>query len=362
MLWKLRYDPLLPGLKAEFMSQGASLGVLLPTRNSAALLARHLASLSTWLDLADEVVVVDSFSSDGTRELLQRGLRHPALQVLSHPPGLYASWNAGLRALSTDYAYIATVGDTITRAGVEELLRVAGALDADVVLSKPAFLTAAGARVERAWPIDDILRRLQIQSPRRLSRLESLIFAAAHPGGALTGSCASDLFRTSALQRHPFPTEFGTGGDGIWGLRQAGRLSWAVVPGSFSTFLLHETTRSQAENQAPTDAAKADVVLIAAVADWRREGLVSDADLAQIGWPIIQSALTDYLEAKTEFDRCRHARRPWIFCPGAWRARSRRNHGQARLHQAKTEALEALARFQSAEPRASFSGLERRSA
>ena len=69
------------------MSQDASLGVLIPTRNSAALLPNHLRALSAWLDLADEVVVVDSFSTDGTGNMLRDGLKHPKLRIITHPPG-----------------------------------------------------------------------------------------------------------------------------------------------------------------------------------------------------------------------------------------------------------------------------------
>jgi glycosyltransferase involved in cell wall biosynthesis len=60
-----------------------------------------MPALRSWLDLAQEVVVVDSESSDGTVEFLQSELRHPNLRFLSHPPGLYQSWNFGIRNLNT---------------------------------------------------------------------------------------------------------------------------------------------------------------------------------------------------------------------------------------------------------------------
>src|SRR6185437_6009820 len=98
-----------------------ALGIVLPTRNSMAYLPAHLADMAEWLDLAAEVVVVDSDSRDGTLDFIKSNLHHPGLRLLSHPPGLYESWNHGLQNLTVKHAYISTVGDTITRAGLRHL-------------------------------------------------------------------------------------------------------------------------------------------------------------------------------------------------------------------------------------------------
>ena len=47
------------------MKSRQALSVVLPTYNCAKLMERHLASMFGWLDLADEVIVVDSRSTDG---------------------------------------------------------------------------------------------------------------------------------------------------------------------------------------------------------------------------------------------------------------------------------------------------------
>jgi len=325
------------------MSPGASLGVLLPTRNSAALLPDHLAALAEWLDIAHEVIVVDSFSIDGTEEIIRRAIRHGNVRFISHPPGLYASWNAGLQQLTSQYAYISTIGETISRAGIELLLETARSMDVDVVLSKPQFERPNREPVTSEWPIDDVVRSLKIKVPRRLHRLEALVFACVHATRALTGSCASDVFRTAILQRFPFPTEYGTAGDGTWSVQHAAEVSWSIVPGSFSTFLLHSTATSQAENRQRPDAPRPDGLLRAAVGRWLSEGVVSEADLRQINWGELESAVTGYLDAKETFDRHRKGGGPWILKPGAWRARGRRERSLARLHAAKDAALGRLA-------------------
>src|SRR5438046_3368389 len=123
-----------------------ALGVVIPTKNSMAYLPRHVAGLQPWLELAAEVVVVDSHSTDGTVGFLRANLRHPALRFTDHPPGLYASWNHGVAEISSKYVFIATTGDTITREGVCQLVEAAESLGCDVVISKPTFCDAAGRR------------------------------------------------------------------------------------------------------------------------------------------------------------------------------------------------------------------------
>ena len=55
------------------------ISVLVPTRNSMSLLPQHVEAMRAWLDQVEEVVAVDSHSTDGTLEFLQRELKHPGL-------------------------------------------------------------------------------------------------------------------------------------------------------------------------------------------------------------------------------------------------------------------------------------------
>src|SRR5581483_5054873 len=192
------------------------ISVLVPTRNSATLLPRHLDAMAQWLDLVQEVVVVDSLSKDGTLDLIKAGLRHPRLKILSHPPGLYESWNHGIRRLSAKYCYISTVGDTISREGLQHLSEAAERLECDVVMSKPEFRAMDGSRAAAPfWPVEDIIQSLCITTPQKLSRWEFLTFAAAHAGHGLLGSSASNLSRTAVMAAHPFPLDFRRAGGGI---------------------------------------------------------------------------------------------------------------------------------------------------
>ncbi len=321
------------------MNATGPLGVLIPTRNSAVLLPRYLEALEAWLDMATEVVVVDSFSSDGTLELLKTRLRHPRVQFLSHPPGLYASWNFGIQHLQTEYAYIATVCDTITRGGMEQLLATAILHQSDVVISKPNMHALDGRPVEIEWPIDDVIQTLGIRSPRTLRRLEAVAFAFFHSTGALTGSCASDLFRTACLKRHPFPTGIGSGADGVWSILRAAEVTWTVVSEKFSTFTIHPHFATAEDRLRDQVMKGADEILAEAVNEWQRSNLVTEADLEHLGCAEGLRLQRRFVENRAALDRCRKKKFPWILNPRAWLLRTQRQRARARLHRWKMNAL-----------------------
>ena len=296
----------------------SSLGVVIPTKNSLAYLPQHLERIAEWLDLAAEVVVVDSFSSDGTVEYLRNHLRHPKARFLTHPPGLYASWNHGITQISAKYVYISTIGDLITRAGLQRLLETGEALGCDVVLSKPRFRAPDGQPLpDIDWPIDEIIRALHITRPRRLHKLEAVLFAMTNLTAALTGSCASDMFRTEVLQRYPFPSDFGTIGDGPWGLRHAADLVWAVLPERFSSFLKHPSNASEAEKSSYAQASRLDQVAREAVAAARQAGTLAADELAQLQLEDLLLAVSAHLDSKSRFDQLRKSKLPWILQPQA---------------------------------------------
>jgi glycosyltransferase involved in cell wall biosynthesis len=204
-----------------------------------AYLPRHLQSMKDWLPLVQEVVVVDSESNDGTIDFLKNDLGPQRARFFAHPPGLYQSWNFGIAQCTGKYLYLSTVGDSITRPGLECLLDTAEALDCDVVISPPRIVDEQGRQVIRRWPIFDLIKALRLARAVTLNGPDTLLFALISLHQAILGSSASNLYRTACLKRAPFPTEFGRGGDVAWGLRYGAETKLSIVPNVFSTFLLH---------------------------------------------------------------------------------------------------------------------------
>src|SRR5476649_2316251 len=145
-----------------------SLGILVPTLNCASMLPAHLESMRPWLHLASEIVVVDSHSDDGTVELIREHLKHPALRIVQHPRGLYQSWNFGISQITSKYTYVSTVGDSISRDGLEHLCVVARQFECDGVISRPRAVQEDGsvfANDDAYWPIHEVITSLCISEP-----------------------------------------------------------------------------------------------------------------------------------------------------------------------------------------------------
>lgn len=170
--------------------------------------------MQAWLDLVDEVIVVDSRSTDGSLELIRQELRHPRLRIIERDRGLYASWNEGIAATTGDWVYISTTGDTITRAQLLHLREVGEALSADGVVSPPSF-THEDGRPHRdlGWPPAKLLAALGKGRPFVMHPTATQILAFQFCPQAILGSSASNLYRGEHLRARPFPTEYGVVGD-----------------------------------------------------------------------------------------------------------------------------------------------------
>lgn len=226
-----------------------TISVVLPTFNCLPLMTRHLDAMEQWLDLAHEVIVVDSRSTDGTLDLIRRRLRHPNVRIIERDRGLYASWNEGIAATTGDWIYVSTAGDTIVREQLHRLRRCGEASRADVVISPCTFVDEAGlalpAKARRNPRLhQEMGGRGPVLLPPPVVRHLAFRSAGTH---ALLGSCASDLFRGDFLRARPFPLDYGTHGDTAWTLRYAHEMRLCVVPEIGSTFCIHAKETAEAK-------------------------------------------------------------------------------------------------------------------
>jgi len=301
------------------------IGVVIPTRNSASLVPEHLETMRDWLDQVQEVVVVDSFSKDGTLELLKAGLRHSDLRILDHPPGLYQSWNYGIAQIKSEYCYVSTVGDAITREGLEHLAEVIARLRSDVVISKPRFIDVNGGPISSPrWPIDDVTSTLRVREPIALSELGLFLFTLVNYRDAILGSSASNLYRTRCLQEKPFPVDYGTAGDGGWGLEHCLKIRLAVTPRVFSNIREHPKSYSKAEYAVDQMSRK----MLDRVCRTYREAAARSPEFAQSAKAVQVERMIELIEEQLVWQqRLEEYRRRsiWVFRPGAWKARMARN-------------------------------------
>lgn len=221
-----------------------TISIVVPTYNCLPLLKRHVKEMAAWLELADEVIVVDSRSKDGTREYLAEHLRHPGLRFIDRDRGLYQSWNEGIAATKGDWIYVSTAGDTIERAQLLKLMKAGTEAKADVVISPCRFIDESGQALPGTAKGNPAILRGFGGEPFVVSAPGVRDFVALDAGiQSLLGSCASDIFRGDFLRARPFPSNYGTHGDVAWTLRHAHEMRLCVVPEIGSTFCRHEKER-----------------------------------------------------------------------------------------------------------------------
>ncbi len=329
------------------------LGVLIPTRNSMAYLPDHVRALNAWLHLAQEVVVVDSHSTDGTVEYLREHLRHPSVQFLRHPPGLYESWNFGIRRLHTKYAYFATVGDCMLNGGIRHLVSVAEDFECDVVVSPPQLMdTQSNLVSELRWPIHQLLPLLKLNSPPLLTRYETFfyatIFALGHGLSSILGSSASNLYRTAVLKCLPFPTDCGPPGDTVWGVENALNIKLALTPMACSMFLFHPKEEDPDAVQALKQRVTQRLFHSAEELLRREFGIAQGRALLSGG-----ARMVEILDELRQFEHYRNLLRayrrnpiPWYLDARAWDARIKREKHRKRFEElSPVEPSEAWVQF-----------------
>jgi glycosyltransferase involved in cell wall biosynthesis len=316
-----------------------SLGIILPTRNSMAELPDHLRSLDSWIDLAQEVVAVDSQSTDGTREYLQGHLQHPQVRLLDRPPGLYASWNFGISRIRSRYVYISTIGDTVQREGLQAWLEAIDRLGCDVLVSPPEFVSPhrADKRVPR-WPIHELILELNLTSPQALAPVVSTFYVWRHALDGLNsvlGSSASNLYRTDLLQKYPFPEDCGTAGDVIWCLENIERITLGIFPKPCSTFLWHAPAgrNSPVLTKYLLDRAfhSARRQLEEILEPNARSGEAAD----RLPWRELWESLDQLRSRRTDWEGFRQSSWPWWLSYKAWNARQQSGQLQQNIERLK---------------------------
>jgi glycosyltransferase involved in cell wall biosynthesis len=131
--------------------------VVIGVKNGARALQGCLDSIAAQTAQSREVIVVDSASTDGTRELLEANLRGGKVtNFVSEPDqGLYQAWNKALRRARGDWICFLGCDDRFhDRDALRHLLEAAASGDARVVHGRLNLVTPSGVVAEtlgRPW-------------------------------------------------------------------------------------------------------------------------------------------------------------------------------------------------------------------
>jgi hypothetical protein len=199
----------------------------------------HAAHLRTLASVVEEVIVVDSHSYDGTLDYLRKELAGFPVRFMDHPPGLYQSWNHAISEARQPYVTVATVGDTLPAASLGRLVETIMRFNADVVVSPPTVLDSERQTLSKKFAIHDLVECSGILDAAEIPGLVWLLYFIFYMPSSLLCSSASNLYRTSLLQEHPFPIDYGHAGDSAWSLQMSLKARWVIDPKVESCFWEH---------------------------------------------------------------------------------------------------------------------------
>lgn len=214
------------------------ISIILPTLDCASKLKQHLDACKEWLYDVEQIIAIDSKSTDGTLEILQNSLNGFGATILVTDRGLYRSWNAAISSATQTYTYISTIGDFISFEGLKRLYTIAEAETADVVISVPRMVDEAGQPVSNRWPIHFFKDYIQSKGGIiRPSKQELELILISLLPESIIGSSASNLYRTKNLQEDRFDENIGKSADVSWALNNLPRLRTIIVSEMLSTFM-----------------------------------------------------------------------------------------------------------------------------
>jgi hypothetical protein len=111
--------------------------------------------------------------------------------------------------------------------------------DADVVVSPPTVLGDDRQELPKKFAIHDLVDSSRIMDATEVPGPVWLLYFLFYMPSSLLCSSASNLYRTSLLQAHPFPADFGHAGDSAWSLQMSLNTRWVVDPKVESSFWVH---------------------------------------------------------------------------------------------------------------------------
>ena len=225
------------------------ISICLPTLNARAFLEERMDSILRQTVADWELIVCDSYSTDGTWEFLQAYRSDPRVHLHQVPKeGLYAGWNECLRRAKGAYVYIATADDTMEPACLERLRApLDQRQDVDIAVSEVRRIDDRGRTLDTArgqiWQMLDPIEGRCERVPGRSFFL--LLCGLAQGFGSVTGLLVRrSLFEKTGL----FPTDLWFLGDCEWALKAVLRSDVAVVPGKLATWRRHGDQASSAWN------------------------------------------------------------------------------------------------------------------
>ncbi len=201
-----------------------------------------------------ELIVIDSYSDDGSWEFFQRLAREDSRVSISQAPrGLYQCWNQCIEKAQGKYVYIATSDDTMAPDCLEKMVSALEAHpECDLAQCSLFAIDAAGRPLaNQSWRDATVFAR---GLPEWLERRH--IRWAPYDGLLHLTGCMVSLSITQLLIRRSlfsliggFETRWGAIGDRNWEMKAGLVANTIYVPNTWATWRLHAANASANSSQ-----------------------------------------------------------------------------------------------------------------
>jgi hypothetical protein len=248
--------------------------VCLPTFNSGQFLPERLAtifdqSLDDW-----ELIGLDSYSDDGTYEMLEAAASRDRRVRVNQAPrdGIYPNFNRCIRESSGRYVYIATSDDTMAPDCLEKLvISLETNADCDLAHCPLRIIDEHGRSGIDWWSGHSAFARCSGEwchiPHKRLAPHDGVVCML---GDNVYSSVTQLLIRRSLFSRiGTYPTNWGSVGDFHWNMRAGLAANTVHVPDTWGGWRMHSSQATagaqlgSAEHDSKIDGMTADVLRIA---------------------------------------------------------------------------------------------------
>jgi len=301
----------------------------------------HVRDLNEWIAHVEQVIVVDSESTDGTVECMREHLRHSRVTYINHPPGLYQSWNAAIAQVVTPYTYIATVNDHMPFETLAHMYEEAERYQASVVVSAPELVSEDGEVLDQDWPIHQFIDQHVTTAVYELSAIERLVFSCLYLPGTLIGSSASNLYRTESLQGDPFSTAYGHAGDSAWALARPFEERWLICRDGHSRFWDHGKS-AQSSSAGRWIRSKLYQLAAEQFVVFKDKVDASDAEVLDLCISRLIAVWKEKELVVVDYGKLRASWCPWYLIPRGWMLRRQKIRIRERLSVIEAQVFQAL--------------------
>lgn len=250
------------------------ISVCLPTLNAIHFLKERMDSIFAQTYSDWELIVCDSYSTDGTWEFLQQFKSDPRVHLNLVPKdGLYAGWNECLRRTKGEYIHIATADDTCSPDFLRLLVSALSTnKKAELAFSSYSEIDENGMPLIGRLPAG--YQYLNRWNGKIVRFPTSLCYAASCHFFPLWTTMSAVVFRSALVNKIGFfPVQFGSCGDLFWSLKAAASTDFLYVGSNLATWRRHsgQATLNQTQDSFHTASRKALDAAKAATSFQRRQ-------------------------------------------------------------------------------------------